>query len=134
MISAVTAQGALRFSLHRQLHRRAVHRLLPAAAARQPRAGLPGRRRPPHPPRSGHNEFVASTDGRLKLFVLPAYSPSSTPTSGSGRTSSTTASATSVTGQDEFKAKVIGALRRLQKLPALVRGFFADPGLRYITA
>jgi hypothetical protein len=25
-------------------------------------------------------------------------------------------------------------LRRLQKLPALVRGFFADPCLRYITA
>ncbi len=30
--------------------------------------------------------------------------------------------------------KAIGALRRLQKRPGLVRAFFADPHLRYITA
>ena len=41
---------------------------------------------------------------------------------------------TSVTGPDEFKAKVISALRRLQKMPHIVRAFFADPDLRYITA
>jgi hypothetical protein len=41
---------------------------------------------------------------------------------------------TSVTGPDDFKTKVIGALRRLQKLPHIVRAFFADPDLRYITA
>ena len=41
---------------------------------------------------------------------------------------------TSVTGPDEFKSKIIGALRRLQKLPHIVRAFFADPDLRYITA
>ena len=35
---------------------------------------------------------------------------------------------------DEFNTKIIGALRRLQKLPQLVRAFFADPDLRYITA
>jgi hypothetical protein len=31
------------------------------------------------------------------------------------------------------KSKVIGALRRLQKMPHIVRAFFADPDLRYIT-
>jgi hypothetical protein len=41
---------------------------------------------------------------------------------------------TGVTSKDDLKAKAIGALRRLQKFPALVRGFFADPHLRYITA
>ena len=41
---------------------------------------------------------------------------------------------TSVTGPDEFKSKIIGALQRLQKLPHIVRAFFADPDLRYITA
>ena len=41
---------------------------------------------------------------------------------------------TSVTGPDDFKTKVIGALRRLQKLPHIVRAFFVDPDLRYITA
>jgi hypothetical protein len=47
---------------------------------------------------------------------------------------STTGSGTSVTGPDDFKAKIIGALRRLQKMPHIVRAFFADPDLRYITA
>jgi hypothetical protein len=37
-------------------------------------------------------------------------------------------------GHDDLKATVISALRRLQKHPGLVRGFFADPCLRYITA
>jgi hypothetical protein len=35
---------------------------------------------------------------------------------------------------DKFKTKVIGALRRLQKMPHIVRAFFADPDLRFITA
>ena len=41
---------------------------------------------------------------------------------------------TSVNNADEFKTKILGALRRLQKLPQVVRAFFADPDLRYITA
>ncbi len=41
---------------------------------------------------------------------------------------------TSVTDADEFTAKIINALRRLQKMPQIVRAFFADPELRYITA
>lgn len=40
---------------------------------------------------------------------------------------------TGVTSQDDLKAKAVSALRRLQKLPALVRAFFRDPHLRYIT-
>ena len=32
-----------------------------------------------------------------------------------------------MTGPDEFKTKVIGALRRLQKMPHIIRAFFADP-------
>jgi hypothetical protein len=38
-----------------------------------------------------------------------------------------------VASKDDLKAKAIGALRRLQKLPGLVRGSFADPHLRYIS-
>jgi mutator family transposase len=38
------------------------------------------------------------------------------------------------TTSDEFKAKIISALRRLQRMPKIVRAFFADPDLRYITA
>ena len=80
-------------------------------------------------------EFVASTDGRLRLFVLPAYSPQLNPDEwvwknvkhdrvGEARVSS----------KDELKAVAVRALRRLQRLPQLVRGFFQDPHLRYITA
>ena len=37
-----------------------------------------------------------------------------------------------IMGKDDLKAKAIGALRRLQKLPDVVRGFFRDPHLSYI--
>jgi hypothetical protein len=33
---------------------------------------------------------------------------------------------------DDLKAKAIGALRRLQQLPGIVRGFLRDPKLAYI--
>jgi hypothetical protein len=39
---------------------------------------------------------------------------------------------TGVTSKDDLKPWVIGAVRRLQKRPALVRAFFPDPRLRYI--
>jgi hypothetical protein len=39
-----------------------------------------------------------------------------------------------VTSKDDLKTKTTNALRRLQKLPHLVRGFFRDPNLAYITA
>jgi hypothetical protein len=35
--------------------------------------------------------------------------------------------------QEDLKGKALAALRRLQKLPHVVRGFFRDPNLRYIT-
>jgi hypothetical protein len=41
---------------------------------------------------------------------------------------------TGVTSKQDLKSKAVGALRRLQKRPGLVRAFFADPHLRYITA
>ncbi len=37
-----------------------------------------------------------------------------------------------IMGKDDLKAKEIGALRRLQKLPYIVRSFFRDPRLSYI--
>jgi hypothetical protein len=36
---------------------------------------------------------------------------------------------TGVTSKQDLKSKAIGALRRLQKRPGLVRAFFADPHL-----
>ena len=39
-----------------------------------------------------------------------------------------------VSGPEDLKAKALAALHRLQKLPHLVRSFFRDPSLRYVTA
>jgi DDE superfamily endonuclease len=93
MISAVTAQGLLRFSTYtgsftgarfiefctKLLHDATGPVYLVVDAHPTHRSKLV-------------KEFLASTQGQLRLFVLPAYSPQLNPTSGSGRTSSTTGS------------------------------------------
>ncbi|MPY81344.1 MAG: IS630 family transposase [Actinophytocola sp.] len=80
-------------------------------------------------------KFVAETDGRLKLFFLPAYSPQLNPDEWVWKNvKHDRVGRTSVTSAEEFKTKIVSALRRLQKMPKLVRAFFADPDLRYITA
>ena len=134
MISAVTAQGLLRFSTY-------TGSFTGARFIEFCRKLLADTDRPVYLVVDGHpthrskavKDFVASTDGRLRLFVLPAYSPQLNPDEWVwknvkhdrvGRT----------TGPDDFKAKIIGALRRLQKMPHIVRAFFADPDLRYIAA
>jgi hypothetical protein len=38
-----------------------------------------------------------------------------------------------IDSQEDLKGKALAALHRLQKLPHIVRGFFRDPNLRYIT-
>ena len=79
--------------------------------------------------------YVASTGGKLELFYLPGYSPELNPDEWVWKNvKHDRVGRTSVTGPDDFKTKVIGALRRLQKMPHIVRAFFADPDLSYITA
>jgi hypothetical protein len=93
MISAVTAQGLLRFTTFADSFTGA--RFIEFA-----RTLLADSDGPVYLVVDGHpahrarvvKDFVASTDGALRLFVLPASPRSATPTSGSGRTSSTTAS------------------------------------------
>ena len=93
MLSAVSAQGKLRFMVHDGKVNSAVFidfctRLLRDADTP---VYLVVDGHPCHRSRAT-KEFVAATEGRLRLFFLPGYSPDSTPTSGCGRTSSTTAS------------------------------------------
>jgi transposase len=79
--------------------------------------------------------YVASTGGRLKLFFLPGYSPELNPDEWVWKNVKNDRIARSgVTSKADLKARAVGALRRLQKLPGLVRAFFADPHLHYITA
>jgi transposase len=80
-------------------------------------------------------DFVASTGGRLRLFFLPGYSPELNPDEWVWKNVKNDRVAKQVPmNKAELKSLALGALRRLQKLPHIVRGFFADPHLAYIHA
>jgi len=75
---------------------------------------------------------IASFEGKLEVYTLPSYSPELNPTEqvwnnvknhGIGRKK--------VFGPDQLKSMVIGHLRRLQKLPSIVRSFFRHPECEY---
>jgi transposase len=71
--------------------------------------------------------------GRLKIFFLPPYSPDLNPDEWVwNNVKNDRVGRMVIMGKDDLKAKAIGALRRLQKLPDVVRGFFRDPHLSYI--
>jgi transposase len=136
MISAVTTQGLLRFAVFTGSCTAAVfidfcQRLL-ADTSGPVYLIVDGH--PTHKAKAT-KDFVASTQGRLKLFTLPAYSPQLNPDEWVWKNvKHDRIGRSSITSADDLKAKAIAALRRLQKLPAIVRAFFADPNLRYITA
>jgi len=78
-------------------------------------------------------ECIASFDGKLEVYTLPSYSPELNPAEqvwnnvkhhGVGRQK--------VFGPDQLKSMVIGQLRRLQKLPSVVKSFFMHPECAYI--
>lgn len=77
-------------------------------------------------------ECIASFGGKLEVYTLPSYSPELNPIEqvwnnvknhGVGRKK--------VFGPDQLKKMVIGHLRRLQKLPVTVIGFFRHPECAY---
>src|SRR5690242_6071307 len=75
------------------------------------------------------------TEGRLRLIFLPGYSPELNPDEWVWKiVKHDRIGKTGVTSKDDLRSKAVGALRRLQKRPGLVRAFFAYPHRRYITA
>jgi transposase len=80
-------------------------------------------------------DYVTSTNGRLRLFFLPGYSPELNPDEWVWKNDKNDRVAKQVPmNKAELKSLALAALRRLQKLPHIVRGFFADPHLAYIQA
>jgi transposase len=78
--------------------------------------------------------FAASTGGRLRLFFLPPYSPQLNPDEWVWKNvKHDRVGRAGIRDAGDLKAKALSALHRLQKLPHLIRGFFRDPELRYIT-
>ena len=133
MISAVTPQGHLRFmafanKLNAARFVEFLKRLLHGAKAP---IFLILDRHPVHRSREVQR-FVRDTEGRLRLFWLPPYSPELNPDEqvwnhvkpkGLGRAA--------FSATDEMKAMVLSLLHGLQKTPALIRSFFQLPHTAY---
>jgi transposase len=136
MISAVTAKGKLRFStftggFNAEKFIEFAKKLLHDAEGP---VFLIVDGHPAHKAKKVKN-FIATTDGRLKLFLLPGYSPQLNPDEWVWKNvKADRVGRAGITGPDQFRALATGALRRLQAMPHIVRGFFGDPDLAYITA
>jgi transposase len=78
-------------------------------------------------------KYVASLNGRLKLFFLPSYSPELNPDEWVWKNvKHDQIGRVGIQRKSELFELVTRALERLQRLPDIVRGFFRDPSLAYI--
>jgi transposase len=79
-------------------------------------------------------DFVEKQNGRLKLLFLPPYSPHLNPDEVVWAHVKPKVSRKLVQSKDEMKRLALSALRRIQKLPNLVRSFFQQPECQYAAA
>lgn len=132
MISAVSARGDFRFMLHEgtvnaEVFIEFLSRL------------MQGAERPIFLVVDGHRihraklvqRFVELQHGKLKLFYLPPYSPQLNPDEQVWAHVKRDVSRAIVKDQADMKSLILGALRRIQKLPALVSSFFRHPDCQY---
>lgn len=79
--------------------------------------------------------FVQSTEGRLNLYFLPPYSPQLNPDEWVWNNVKNSRIGRAVAmSQGHLRQLAEAALQRLKEDPSIVRGFFCDPSLAYITA
>jgi len=132
MISAVSPRGDFRFMVHdgsvnAEVFREFLKRL------------MIGAKKPVFLIVDGHpihkakliKAFVEAPQGRLKLFTLPPYSPQLNPDDQVWAHVKRRISQQLVQNKDDMKRLALGALRRIQKLPQLVRSFFRQPECQY---
>lgn len=132
MISAVSPQGEFRFMLHAgsvtaKVFKTFLQRLL--VGAENP-IFLVVDGHPVHKSRLVR-DFVKSTKGRLRLYFLPPYAPHLNPDEQVWAHVKRDVSKRGVENQEQMKALALSALRRIQRLPELVRSFFRQPECRY---
>jgi transposase len=133
MISAVGPQGEFRFMLHEgsvdgSVFKQFLSRL------------LVGTDKPVFVIVDGHpihkskliRDFIAKQNGKLELFILPPYSPHLNPDEQVWAHVKRRVSRQLVQSLDDMKRLALSALRRIQKLPALVRSLFRQPECRYV--
>ena len=132
MISAVSPRGDFRFMLHdgsvnAEVFREFLKRLM-IGAEKPVFLIVDG-----HPIHKAKlvKTFVEAQEGRLKLFYLPPYSPQLNPDEQVWAHVKRQVSRQLVQSKDEMKKLALGALRRIQKLPQLVKSFFRQPECQY---
>jgi transposase len=135
MISAISTRGQLRFHLHeggfKARHFIAFCKRLLADA--DSKIFLIVDRSRVHTAKET-KDFVDSTEGRLQLFFLPPYSPDLNPDEWVwNNVKNDRIGRASVRSLDELKNVAESALRRLQKTPRIILGFFADPKLSFMS-
>jgi transposase len=79
-------------------------------------------------------QYVTSTQGRLSLFFLPPYSPQLNPDEWVWKNIKHDRVGRAVAmGKDHLVSIIYDGFRRLQATPQIIKGFFGDPNLAYIT-
>ncbi len=132
MISAVSPRGDFRFMIHEETataktFKEFLTRLM--IGATQPVFVIVDG----HPIHKSKlvRDYVATLEGRLKLFYLPPYSPHLNPDEQVWAHAKRQVSRKLVQNSDDIKKLALGALRRIQKLPELVKSFFRQPEYQY---
>lgn len=132
MLSAISAQGELKFMVHEgtanaETFIEFLTRLLTGAST------------PIYLIVDGHSihtcakttEFVKSKKGKLKIFVLPPYSPQLNPSEGIWSNVKRVVAKQIPSSLDELERITIDALLRLKALPETVIAFFRQPECDY---
>jgi transposase len=76
-------------------------------------------------------KFVEENSSRIELFFLPPYAPELNPDELAWAHVKSRLGRATVRTKAQLKRKALGALRRLQKLPHIVTGFFHAPTCAY---
>ena len=77
-------------------------------------------------------DFVEGTQGRMRLFFLPGYSPELNPVEQAwSHAKRHNVGTRVVTGPDQLRRLAHSALCKIQKLPRIVMGFFRHPDCAY---
>lgn len=132
MLSAVSAQGHFRFMtvegrVNANVFRNFLQRLI---TGMQRKIFLVVDAHPAHKAKLVR-DFVQANIDRLELFFLPPYSPELNPDELVWAHVKTRVAKATTQTRDELKRMVDQTLRRLQKLPEIVAGFFRAPTCRY---
>lgn len=76
--------------------------------------------------------FVASLEGKLRLFFLPPYSPELNPDEGVWNdVKNNSIGRKAITSPEHLKREVIGCLRSIQRSPDRVRGYYLTETTKY---